>query len=226
VKLVKRGAWNARPPTAVTPLKPSRGVAVHYSASDADEQSQHRNCASRVRGIQRYHMQTQGWNDIAYSYLFCKHGYVFEGRGAHARTAANGTNAGNSGYLAVCFLGDDSKNRDDVTDSGREALVDIRRHLLMVHPQAKETVGHRDITSTTCPGDQLYRFIHTNVFKAAIHKLPKGRPWPVPLPAWFWDWAEWRLQGRSGPRPKDAPGEIPDWAWRRLEALQKARKGD
>lgn len=49
------------------------------------------------------------------------------------------------------------------------------------------------------------------------------RKWPVPIPAWFWAWAKWRLQGRTGPRPKDAPYVIPPWAWARLKALQDAR---
>jgi peptidoglycan hydrolase-like protein with peptidoglycan-binding domain len=52
--------------------------------------------------------------------------------------------------------------------------------------------------------------------------------WPVPVPAWFWPWARWYL-GRAefadqpfrseGTRPDAAPRDIPDWAWRRLEAL-------
>lgn len=51
--------------------------------------------------------------------------------------------------------------------------------------------------------------------------------WPIPLPGWFWLWAQWRL-GR-GPykghacdpalRPKDAPSRIPAWAWARLKVL-------
>ncbi len=54
--------------------------------------------------------------------------------------------------------------------------------------------------------------------------MPVKPPWPVPLPAWWWTWARWRL-GRSefrghanDPkyRPKDAPAKIPWWAWARL----------
>ncbi len=51
--------------------------------------------------------------------------------------------------------------------------------------------------------------------------------WPVPLPDWFWAWAEWRL-GRGaykghGADPKWRPGNVPDkipyWAWARLAVL-------
>lgn len=43
--------------------------------------------------------------------------------------------------------------------------------------------------------------------------------WPVPIPQWFWAWAEWRLNGCKTLRPTDAPAFIPAWAWVRLAAL-------
>lgn len=57
---------------------------------------------------------------------------------------------------------------------------------------------------------------------AAVQK-PTG-PWPKPLPAWFWLWARWKLNGsKKGSRPRTAPRVIPPWAWRRLRALKKGR---
>jgi N-acetylmuramoyl-L-alanine amidase len=208
VKLVSRKQWDARSPKDVTPLRPTHGVVVHYSASDADERSNHKNCAARVRGIQRFHMDTKGWTDIAYSFLVCKHGYVFRGRGPHARTAANGTNAGNDGYLAICFLGDDTKGRDDVTSKGRQALVDARKHLLSVHPHARETIGHRDLTSTACPGDELYAYIKSAAFRQALRKKPPAG-WKPGDPIW---------ENLPGPRPK------PDWFWDALEEIDRRRE--
>lgn len=61
--------------------------------------------------------------------------------------------------------------------------------------------------------------------QAAYQRLKKeDKTWPIPLPAWTWAWMRWRLTGRKGPRPPDAPKVIPAWAWRRLIALQKAQK--
>jgi hypothetical protein len=136
-----------------------KGTAVHYSGSNADELSDHKNCAGRVKGIQTFHMDGRGWSDIAYSYLVCKHGYTFEGRGVGIRTAANGTNSGNDAYHAVCFLGDDTANRDDVTDAGRRALRETvamcngwTAHADLVRP-------HSWFKPTACPGDELRRWI-------------------------------------------------------------------
>ena len=142
------------------------------------------------------------------SYLVCKHGYVFRGRGPRARTAANGTTDGNYGYLAICFLGDDTKGRDDVTDKGRRALVDARKHLLNVHPHARETVGHRDLISTACPGDELYAYIKSPSFRQALRKKPPT-DWKPGDPIW---------ENLPGPRPK------PNWFWDALEEIDRRKE--
>jgi peptidoglycan hydrolase-like protein with peptidoglycan-binding domain len=56
-----------------------------------------------------------------------------------------------------------------------------------------------------------------------------ARTWPLPVPAWFWSWAQWRL-GRgpyhdeparsAASRPGAAPRFIPPWAWQRLTVLR------
>jgi hypothetical protein len=141
---------------------------VHYSAADADEQADHANCARRVRAIQDFHMDGRGWADIAYSYLACKHGFVYEGRGVGVRTAAQGTDAGNDGYHAVCFLGDDTPDRDDVTDAGRVAIRAAVEHcnrwagVSAVRP-------HSWFKPTACPGDDLHGWL--------------GRGMPIAQPA-------------------------------------------
>jgi len=156
MRLVSRADWGARPPRSRTPLDRAAqlGTAVHYSAADADEQSDHARCAIRVRAIQAFHMDARGWADIAYSYLACKHGLVYEGRGRGVRTAAQGTTAGNDAWHAVCFLGDDTPARDDVTDAGREAVRDTVLHC-NAWSDATGVRPHSAFHATACPGDQL-----------------------------------------------------------------------
>ncbi len=50
--------------------------------------------------------------------------------------------------------------------------------------------------------------------------------WPIPLPDWYWAWAEWRLgrgayKGHGADpewRPGNVPAKVPYWAWARLAA--------
>lgn len=62
-------------------------------------------------------------------------------------------------------------------------------------------------------------------FRAA--RLEK-KPWPVPIPKWFWEWAGWKKAGSpKGKRPASspspgiqwAPGGKYFWAWTRLRAM-------
>jgi hypothetical protein len=170
MRLVRRSQWGARAPLGRPWIDPDalRGLAVHYTAMDADEQRDHRRCAERVRGIQRYHMDENGWLDLAYSYVICLHGWVFEGRGLGVRTAANGTKEANDRYLAVCFLGNDTPARDDVTEAGRRALADVIAEFRRRYPRARELRPHSDFVPTLCPGDELRAFI-----RAQRNKDPK-----------------------------------------------------
>jgi N-acetylmuramoyl-L-alanine amidase len=167
MKLIRRSGWGARPPLGRPPIDPKalRGLAIHYSASDADEQRDHARCAARVQGMQRYHMDENGWVDLAYNWVSCLHGYVFEGRGGAVRSAANGTKDANDRYLAVCFLGNDTPARDDVTHEGRQALTEVIAEFRRRYPRARELRPHSYFFATLCPGDELRAFIRSQLAK-------------------------------------------------------------
>jgi hypothetical protein len=126
---------------------------------NSDEQRLHRNCAARVLGMQRFHIEDRGWLDVAYSHVFCGHGFVFVGRGFGVRSAANGTTEANDAYHAVCFLGDDSAGRADVTPEARRTLQELLREYRRRYPRATEIRPHSDFVATQCPGDELRAFI-------------------------------------------------------------------
>lgn len=170
-ELVARAQWGARNPTGRTKLPNEKllGLAVHYSAAVADTVADHGLCDDRVRSIQNYHMNNNGWNDIAYNFLGCQHGYVFEGRGFGIRSAANGTNYGNDHFIACCFLGGDVVGRDDVTDLGREAIRWVVAEMKRRVATANAVVCHSDLKATACPGNELRAWVRS------------GLPLPVPV---------------------------------------------
>jgi hypothetical protein len=93
------------------------------------------------------------------SHLVCRHGYVFVGRGFGVRSAANGTKAANDRYFAVCFLGDDTARRADVTPAAYAALGELLRSYDRRIPRAMVVRPHSDFVATPCPGDELRRYI-------------------------------------------------------------------
>lgn len=159
VPLITRKEWGARKPRATTalPVAQSHGVALHYTASHAP--SRHADCAASVRAIQDFHMDGNGWNDIAYSHILCIHGFAFQCRGIGKRTAANGTNESNSHYYAVCVLGTDNKDREDITPMLRRALNRVFMWYEGYIPGGARFRPHSDFYSTSCPGDELRAFL-------------------------------------------------------------------
>jgi N-acetylmuramoyl-L-alanine amidase len=93
------------------------------------------------------------------SHLVCRHGYVFVGRGFGARSAANGTAPANDHYFAICFLGDDSVGRADVTPEARQALEQLIAEYRRRYPRARQVRPHSDFVATLCPGDELRALI-------------------------------------------------------------------
>jgi hypothetical protein len=168
VQVVSRFGWGAAPPSSPpTFFDPSwmKGACVHYTASDADEQADHVKCGPRVRGIQRYHMESRGYRDIAYNFLVCRHGYCFVGRGWHVVSAGQGCSGaakesqGNLRYHAFCFLGNDTANRVDFSPEAAHAMSYLISNLRHLYPGRDWVVGHRYVCNTGCPGDEILRFI-------------------------------------------------------------------
>lgn len=217
--VVTRDEWNAAPPK-FKPVRFSRateGVFLHYTAAESDRQAGHQHCADRVRSIQAFHQgPSRDWNDIAYSFLYCVHGYAFEGRGWGVQGAH--TMGYNSTSHAFCFLGNDVKGRDDLTDKGREAVTKLIREAQKLYPQSKQVRGHRQVNETACPGDEIMAYIACRGWK--VVSLPPTKK------NGFWKWLAWYEQSREKEtRPKGVPDKIPDEWWARREKLVGKKKG-
>jgi hypothetical protein len=131
----------------------------------------HTSCASKVRGIQNFHMDGQGWSDIAYTALVCPHGFVFEGRWVGIRTAANGTTAGNDGWYAICYLGGEG---DVFTSAAKRAFDAAFDYLDASGGAGPDENCHRDHKPTACPGDTICAWVR------AGSTPPGSLPPPVP----------------------------------------------
>jgi hypothetical protein len=161
MRLVKRSDWGAARARGRERLDADRvrGVALHYSGMNSDEQANHRNCAGRVRSMQRYHMEERRWLDVAYNQVVCVHGYVFVGRGFGVRSAANGTKAANDRFFAVCSwattagVGRTSPRRRSPRSASYFARTTRRI------PRAMRVRPHSDFVATPCPGDELRAYI-------------------------------------------------------------------
>lgn len=158
--------WSAtRAPAANT----NKGMVVHY---DGKNQGLARKsctaCRDYWRRTREFHTNGHGWIDIGYAYGVCPHGNIYEGRGygrvqAAAKQSPGKLPNGNDRWVNVTFM---SGPNEMPTPDQIEAFRSLRSEL-MSRGMAGEVKGHRDFTSTRCPGEILYGMVKNGTFKAS-----------------------------------------------------------
>ncbi|RZC39317.1 Amidase 2 domain containing protein, partial [Asbolus verrucosus] len=155
--IISRSEWNARraKTSDILDVIPPPFVVVHHS--EGSECSNVRSCKSQVKGIQNFHMNSNGWKDIAYNFLIGGDGSVYEGRGWEGFGIHCPKYNGNS--IGICLLGNfmnklpPTKQLDALKD-----LIACAKEKNYIASDYK-LIGHRQGKSTDCPGDELFKEI-------------------------------------------------------------------
>lgn len=221
MKWVPRSQWGARKAEGRTVLRSPQGLTYHYVAGPKMGTFSHATCATRVRNIQNFHMDTRDWVDIAYNTLTCPHGYVYEGRGWGVRSAANGTNTGNDSAYANCHLcGVD----DILTPEGEQSMRDVLVAARTIGGAGPRIWVHRDWKSTGCPGDVITDFVRTGGLADASAPPPEtGDDEMQPhQEALLRDVHEWL--SREIPAIHKSLAALDDRQWRTREEVNKGRR--
>lgn len=137
-----------------------------------------------LQGIYRAHTGEKGWPDVAYNFFVDQHGGVWEGRAGSLTGPVKGDATGGSqGFAMLCsFVGDhrtvpptpaaaDSMVRllawqadtygIDTTPGATTEFVSrgSNKHPAGATVTTTTIAGHRDMSSTECPGDAAYRLV-------------------------------------------------------------------
>jgi flagellar hook assembly protein FlgD len=195
--VIRRAQWGAD--ESIVRAAPYYASAVHFAVvhhtagTNSYSASQ---SAAIVRGIERYHVLANGWNDIGYNFLVDKYGQVFEGRaGGIAKNVVGAHAEGfNTGSTGVALLGTYQSMK--ISAAARAALVRLlawRLDVAHVDPLSRLTwssggnpeypvgtkvslraiSGHRDTGLTSCPGSSLYAQLPGIARSVAATGLPK-----------------------------------------------------
>ena len=191
--IVPRLSWGADekirrgPPSYASEV---RFAIVHHTAGSNDYSRSE--AAAIVKGIQLFHVQGNGWNDIGYNFLVDRFGTIYEGRyggidrnviGAHAL----GFNTGSVGIALLGTYGSTKPSQAALDAIAK--LIAWRLDLAHVDPTSFVNVisggsekyargipvllnavsGHRDTGLTECPGAALYSRL--NAIAAAARGL-------------------------------------------------------
>lgn len=173
-----RSAWAPRPAKAVHPtVNDLKMAVVHHSVNNNNYSAAQ--VPGLIRSIQAYHMDVRGWDDIAYNFLVDRFGQTWEARGGGTRNLAVGGHSRgfNEGTVGVVVLGDFSQGTPPA--AAVTAVGELLAWKFAVHgveptgtvpyttsvgsPSHRpgtytfpRIIGHRDVSSTACPGGRLY----------------------------------------------------------------------
>ena len=169
-----RQAWDASPPSRRQALDWAlvRHIVIHYPGHPPAIGTDTGRIAALLRSWQRLHMQTKGWADIAYGVAVDQAGRTWALRGIDTRDGATSGHGGTSQSI-LAILG----NAETPSAAMLSTLARLAHQLAGRAPAGVRIVGHRALVSTSCPGDQLARWI-----KAGLPTNPNPSPEEDPMP--------------------------------------------
>ncbi len=167
---VTRAEWNARATGCTAGHTPNR-MTIHHTATPTNDSL---SVPGRMRQMQNYHMDTNGWCDIGYHFCIGQDGKVYEARretlqGAHVL----GHNHGNAG---ISFIGTYTtvEPTSDMMDAGARTIRAVADEY-SIPISGSYIKGHRDYDpSNECPGSALYPRLGDLIAMAADSETDEG----------------------------------------------------
>ncbi len=172
--IVMRSEWGAKKPDSCdSPRygKATLGATIHHTAGKTVyEQSE---SVGMVRGAQKFHMGSRNWCDIGYNFLVDRFGTIYEGRSGGITKMVRGAHSGygptNLQTVGISMMGTFTTAQPTAAMKKSVAELVAWRFSLENIP-ATGTVkigsktfnrisGHRDHTSTACPGAAAYKWL-------------------------------------------------------------------
>lgn len=197
VDVEPRATWagDSRPYLGEPRNEDVRFLLVHHTAGPSEGDP-----IELIRQVHEFHTGAdKGWPDVAYNFFVEPGGRVFEGRtGSLEQAVEVSATGGNQGYAQlVCLLGDfTNRNPTEaqlaslngtlawlanryVLDTSPGATAGFTSRGSNKWPEGTQVTadiisGHREMSSTACPGDTFYPYLKDRV-QAEVHAV-RGNP--------------------------------------------------
>ncbi len=168
-KTTNRTTKNADGQTYRWPLEYSSRVkllSVHHTAMQVTGDA--RSGIERIRALYQYHANNRGWGDIGYHYLVDETGQIYEGKAGGPNVVGGHAYCNNVGTIGIALLGNFEKELPSQQQMkslqwllawlGQTYDIDTDANAkVKFHGKSMPTiVGHRDLLSTSCPGQYAY----------------------------------------------------------------------
>lgn len=165
--IASTSAWGARSPSSavsVLSYKPSY-IVIHHTATSNTTATTQAAAYSLARGIQNYHMDSNGWLDTGQQFTVSRGGYAMEGRHRSLERLNLGTS-----FVRGAHVGAGSVNSESIGIENEglytsvtpptalyNKLVNLCAFICEKYTLSPTQIfGHRDFMATACPGNILY----------------------------------------------------------------------
>ena len=162
---------------------PVQKIIVHHTANTNGPADP----AAVMRAIYLFHAVTLGWGDIGYNFLIDAEGRVYEGRAGGPNVVGIHAIDYNQGSVGVALIGTFEEAMP--TTEAAHALeglllakvvehgIDPRGRSILGGTDLPTIIGHRDVTSTSCPGAQIYSQLPAFRERVFANLPPYGEAW-------------------------------------------------
>lgn len=164
--VVSRSQWGAIFRSGAATSNVTHLIVHHEFGSNSSS-----NWAARVRSIQSFHINGNGWSDIGYNFLVDPNGVIYEGRAGGDNAIGAHFCGRNRNTMAVCMLGNFSTISP--TAAAQTGLVNIlswkanKENISplgssfhsAVNGSLRHIAGHRDAGCSACPGNGMYNLL-------------------------------------------------------------------
>jgi len=165
VALRPRSDWTGTKPANARPFDPElvQGVAVHWNGPSVPN-SALTDPRNFLEGVRRFHVDGNGWSDIAYNMAVDQQGDLWVLRGLAHQSGANGDTATNTRWVAVLAVIGQRQEPSPRMIRGLQLAVELVRSR---YPRAKRITTHAAIRPepTACPGPDLIRAVQSGALE-------------------------------------------------------------
>ncbi len=225
-----RASWNPRPYKGTPEIaKELKMAIVHHTVNRNGYTAGE--VPGMIAAIQRYHMDSNGWNDIAYNFIVDRFGRVWDARAGGTHNAVIGGHAygHNTSTTGISVLGDHQLARPPAAVI--EAVTALAAWKLDLHGcdvaqpvfyssastgksgTYSRIIGHRDVGAsgggTSCPGQYLYPQLPA--IRASAHMRQLGLS-DIPLSSIYAAAVAWMVRAEIttgvGSPPKFRPLDV------------------
>ncbi|MBS3942484.1 MAG: N-acetylmuramoyl-L-alanine amidase [Actinobacteria bacterium] len=192
-KYVTRSQWNAASYRGEVKYYDNVDLVVVHHTAGSNNYTRDQ-APGIVRGMQRYHQDSNGWSDLGYNMVVDRFGTIYEGREGGLGRGVIGAHASsyNVGSFGISVMG--NFTNVDAPQAAYEALANGIAWKAAIHgfdplgttsrtakgALVRTVTGHKDVGSTSCPGlisNRLW-WIRTAAAERAP-SMPATGPGPV-----------------------------------------------